>query len=113
MRCPFHSFDEYWPYYLSEHARKETRVLHIAGTAVAIALAVLAVIFLQLELLILALAVGYGFAWIGHFVFEENGPATFEYPLWSFRGDLRLVWLWLTGMLEPELRRHGLMGRTR
>ena len=44
MRCPFHSFDEFWPYYLSEHARKETRVLHLVGTAAAIAFAALTVI---------------------------------------------------------------------
>ena len=39
-------------------------------------------------LLLLALPlVGYGFAWVGHFVFEKNRPATFKYPLYSFMGD--------------------------
>jgi hypothetical protein len=30
---------------------------------------------------------GYGFAWVGHFFFEKNRPATFKYPFYSFMGD--------------------------
>ena len=80
MRCPFHSFDEFWPYYLSEHARKETRVLHLVGTAAAIAFAALTVIYLRPEFLILALLIGYGLAWVGHFVFEEKRPGDVRVP---------------------------------
>jgi hypothetical protein len=41
--------------------------------------------------------VGYGFAWVGHFVFEKNTPATFKYPLWSLMGDFRLFFETVTG----------------
>ena len=34
-----------------------------------------------------ALLCGYGCAWIGHFVFEKNKPASFKRPLYSFMGD--------------------------
>ena len=35
--------------------------------------------------------VGYSFAWIGHFFFENNRPATFIYPCYSLLCDF-LMW---------------------
>ena len=58
-----------------------------------------------LRWLIGAALAGYGPAWIGHFVFEGNCPATFKHPLWSLLADLKMSWLWLTGDLEAELSR--------
>ena len=34
-----------------------------------------------------ALFCGYGFAWVGHFAFEKNRPASFKRPLYSLMGD--------------------------
>jgi hypothetical protein len=34
---------------------------------------------------------GYGFAWVGHFVFEKNRPATFKQPIFSLMGDF-VMW---------------------
>ena len=36
------------------------------------------------------LLIAYGFAWVGHFYFEHNKPATFIYPLYSLIGDFKL-----------------------
>jgi hypothetical protein len=41
--------------------------------------------------------VGYAFAWIGHFFFEKNKPATFTYPVWSLMGDFRMFFEIVTG----------------
>lgn len=34
-----------------------------------------------------ALVCGYALAWVGHFMFEKNRPATFRHPVYSFMGD--------------------------
>lgn len=46
-----------------------------------------------------ALACGYGCAWIGHFVFEKNRPATFRHPWYSFLGDWVMFKEILTGRI--------------
>jgi hypothetical protein len=43
---------------------------------------------------------GYGFAWVGHFVFERNRPATFSHPLYSLAGD----WAMFRDMLTGRIR---------
>lgn len=111
------TFEEFWRYYLREHGQPETRGLHIAGTTLSIAfLAAGLAAFARnprepdsspLPWFIGAALAGYGPAWIGHFVFEGNRPATFEHPLWSLMADLRMSWLWATGDLAPELKKLG------
>jgi hypothetical protein len=99
----FASYAEFWPYYLSEHSRPETRALHYFGTGLGLALLAAAIVMLDWTLLPVALVSGYLFAWIGHFFVEKNRPATFKYPLWSFVSDFRMLWLWLIGRLDREL----------
>lgn len=41
--------------------------------------------------------IGYGSAWVGHFFFEHNRPATFKHPLYSLAGDYRMWWEVLSG----------------
>jgi hypothetical protein len=107
MAREYRSFAEFWPYYLREHARPQTRALHYAGTSLAILLALAALVSGRLLLLALLPVAGYLFAWIGHFGVEKNRPATFTYPLWSLMADFRMWWLWLTRRLGPELERAG------
>lgn len=98
------SFEEFWPYYVSEHSKPATRALHVAGSALGLTALVLAVLLSPWWLLIAPL-LGYALAWAGHFFVEKNRPATFTYPLWSLRGDLRMLRLTLLGKMGPELER--------
>ncbi len=83
----FRSFAEFYPYYLGEHSNPTCRRLHFVGTSLVIALLAYT-IGSGNWLLLLALPVfGYGFAWVGHFFFEKNRPATFTHPLYSLFGD--------------------------
>ncbi|MFY9479228.1 MAG: Mpo1-like protein [Pseudomonadota bacterium] len=96
----YQSFREFYPFYLSQHEDLTCRRLHLVGSL--LVLGVLATAFITgswLWLLAAPLA-GYGFAWVGHFVFEKNRPATFEYPLYSFMGDWVMLWQSLTGKLR-------------
>jgi len=87
----FRNFEEFYPFYLGEHADRTSRRLHVIGTSAAV-LQMLSAVFLREPLLLLsALVTGYGFAWVGHYVFEKNRPATFKYPLYSLRGDFRMA----------------------
>lgn len=96
----FRSFAEFYPYYLSEHINDTSRRLHYIGSL--LVLAILAwVLLTQSWWWLLALPVaGYGFAWVGHFFFEKNKPATFQYPLYSFMGD----WVMLKDALTGRIR---------
>jgi hypothetical protein len=85
------SFEEFWPFYVEQHSAPTNQRLHVAGVLAAVTVLAVAVALGRWALVPLAIAVGYAFSWVGHFVFERNKPATFQYPLWSFMGDLRMV----------------------
>eukprot|EP01087_Luapelamoeba_hula_P010985 TRINITY_DN2945_c1_g1_i1.p1 TRINITY_DN2945_c1_g1~~TRINITY_DN2945_c1_g1_i1.p1 ORF type:complete len:120 (-),score=20.59 TRINITY_DN2945_c1_g1_i1:158-517(-) len=95
----FQSFEEFFPFYLHEHSNRTNRRLHFVGTSVAM-LVLLYVVVMGVPsyfYLLLPLLVGYGCAWVGHFVFQKNKPATFKYPIYSLRGDFRMWKMIVTG----------------
>lgn len=100
MTKEFKSFSEFYPYYLDEHKDRNCRRLHFVGSALVLLVLATAVVT-QAWLWLLALPViGYGFAWVGHFVFEKNRPATFKHPLYSLMGD----WVMFRDMLIGRIR---------
>jgi hypothetical protein len=98
------TYQEFWPYYVSQHLRPSTRALHFFGTTFVLACLGAAALVSPVWLLAAPFG-GYGPAWIGHFFFEKNRPATFRHPLWSLRGDFRMYRLTLLGRMGPELER--------
>jgi hypothetical protein len=102
-RIEFSSFKEFWPFYLSQHLNPVCRNLHYAGTLLALVLFVIFVGAGNFGFIPLAILPGYAFAWVGHFFFERNRPATFKYPLWSFFADFVMLFRFLTGKIGIEL----------
>jgi hypothetical protein len=92
----YQSFSEFYPFYLSQHQHPICRQLHFMGSILILFVTALVIYNQQFIGLLSLPVIGYGFAWIGHFVFEKNRPATFTYPLWSFMGDWKMFWQMLT-----------------
>jgi hypothetical protein len=99
------NFEAFWPYYVREHSASGCRVLHFIGST--LGLGCLLAVFATGNgwFIPLGLVLGYGFAWAGHFFVQHNKPATFHYPLWSFRADWKMWTLMLTGRMTPEVER--------
>lgn len=83
----FNSFADFYPYYLSEHGNSTCRRLHFIGTSLVIFILAFAIGRGNGWLLLAVPVAGYSFAWVGHFFFEKNRPATFQHPLYSLLGD--------------------------
>ena len=83
----FATFAEFYPLYLSEHRHPVCRRLHFCGSLIVIAAVVAAIATRNAWWLAVAPLAGYGLAWIGHFLFEKNRPATFRHPFYSLLGD--------------------------
>ncbi len=81
------SFAEFYPFYLSEHSNLTCRRLHFVGSSLGLVCLGLLVATGAWFWLPVGLLCGYAFAWIGHFGFEKNKPASFKRPLYSFMGD--------------------------
>ncbi|ABF54084.1 DUF962 domain-containing protein [Sphingopyxis alaskensis] len=109
MAHRYTSFGDFWPFYLREHSKASTRALHYVGTSLVVMIAVGAALTGRWEWLIALPVAGYAFAWVAHFAVEKNRPATFTYPLWSLAADFRMWALWLSGRLDPELDRAGVV----
>ena len=96
----YQSFAEFYPFYLSEHADRTCRRLHFAGSSLALVCLVALIYTRNPWWLLAGLLCGYGFAWIGHFVFEKNQPASFKQPLYSLMGD----WVMYVDVLRGRVK---------
>ncbi|MFS1423580.1 DUF962 domain-containing protein [Shewanella sp. 10N.286.48.B5] len=92
----YQDFKSFYPFYLSQHQNATCRRLHYLGSGLIVLLLLVTLVSQQWWQLLFIPVIGYGFAWIGHFVFEKNKPATFEYPLYSLFAD----WVMFAQMLK-------------
>ncbi|MDO6617698.1 Mpo1-like protein [Pseudomonadota bacterium] len=92
----YQDFKSFYPFYLSQHQNATCRRLHYLGSGLIVLLLLVTLVSQQWWQLLFIPVIGYGFAWIGHFVFEKNKPATFEYPLYSLLAD----WVMFAQMLK-------------
>lgn len=97
------SFREFYPFYLTEHQNTTSRTLHFIGTGIVIGLLIYALVTQWWWGLLYIPLAGYGFAWVGHFFFEKNKPATFQYPLYSLGSDFVMFYHILTGQLKSKM----------
>ena len=102
MDRKFRNFAEFYPFYLEEHSDARCRALHYTGSLLVLALLVGVLATGRWALLWLAPLIGYGFAWVGHFFFEHNRPATFKYPLYSLLGDWVMLKDFVSGQLASK-----------
>jgi hypothetical protein len=97
MEKKYQSLKEFYPYYLSEHQNPTSRLLHFIGTGLVLIVLVLGIALENYSWLAGIPVLGYGFAWVGHFFFEKNKPATFTYPFYSLASDFLLFFDLLRG----------------
>lgn len=80
----------FYQFYLDEHQNIHCRRLHFLGSTLGLLCFLQAIIHLSPLFILYGFLAGYACAWVGHFFFEKNKPATFKYPLQSFLGDWRM-----------------------
>jgi hypothetical protein len=90
MKKEYTTLAQFYPYYLTEHSNYTCRTLHFIGTSLVFGLLITAIITSNWRLCWFMPVAGYGFAWVGHFFYEQNKPATFKYPLFSLVSDFKM-----------------------
>ena len=96
----YKTLEEFYPFYLGEHSNRTCRRLHFVGSSLGLLVFAAALATQRWWLIAVALVIGYGFAWVGHFFFEHNKPATFKHPFYSFAGD----WVMFKDILTGKIR---------
>ena len=99
------SEQKFYDFYLDEHRNMACRRLHFAGSSFGLLGLAKSVKTGSAKPLLKGIAAGYACAWVGHFFFEKNKPASFKFPLKSFASDFRMYGDVLRGNLSLKDRK--------
>ena len=110
MASPYRTYQEFWPFYLREHSKPQTRAIHYIGSIASVVVLIWALATQNWWWLLAVPFCGYSFAWFAHFFVEKNKPATFQAPVWSLISDYRMCALFLSGHLDGELMKYQVHG---
>jgi hypothetical protein len=102
----YETLAEFWPFYVSEHSKPLTRLLHFVGTTTLFIWLLVAVVRREARWLPLVVISPYAYAWVSHFFVEKNKPATFKYPLKSLISDFKMYGLMWQGKMEAEVAKY-------
>ena len=105
-QMPIRDYHEFYRFYLTEHRHIMSRRLHVAGSSIGLYFFSKALRQRKAKYVAYGLLSGYACAWIGHFIFEKNKPASFKQPLYSFISDWRMFADVLRGNLNLVDRKH-------
>lgn len=99
------NYSDFWDFYVREHSKPLTRLLHFIGTSLGIVALAWLIWRGTWYYFPACFLIGYAFAWFAHFVVEKNRPATFKYPFWSFISDYKMMFYMATGRMKSEVER--------
>ena len=105
MRTVSPKTQKFYDFYLDEHQNMACRRLHFAGSSFGLLGLAKSVKTRSPKPLLKGIAAGYACAWVGHFFFEKNKPASFKSPLKSFASDFRMYGDVLRGHLSLKDRK--------
>lgn len=90
LRMPIKHYPDFYRFYLTEHRNIMSRRLHVAGSSIGLFFFTKAIVQRKSKYFLYGLASGYACAWVGHFIFEKNKPASFKQPVYSFISDWKM-----------------------
>ena len=102
---PIKNYHEFYRFYLTEHQNITNRKCHFIGSSIALYFIAKAIYRRKVKYIAYGVLAGYGCAWIGHFVFEKNRPASFKQPVYSFISDWKMFIDILRGRVSLKSKR--------
>ena len=90
FELPIQDYSTFYRFYLTEHRNIMSRRLHVVGSSIGLYCVSKAIRQKKAKYVLYGLLAGYACAWVGHFVFEKNKPASFKQPLYSFISDWKM-----------------------